>query len=76
MDLYINEQIKLEEVEKYANEIGAKLLLTSAKTDSSSFSNFLVELIKDYLDKGGGERIQSFSLDKKKKKKKNNCCKV
>ncbi len=74
MDLYVDEQIKSDEVEKYANEIGAKLLLTSAKTDSSSFSNFLEELLQDYLKKGKGERIQSFSLDKTPKKKKKNCC--
>ena len=74
MDLYVDEQIKSDEVEKYANEIGAKLLLTSAKTDSSSFSNFLEELLQDYLIKGKGERIQSFSLGKTPKKKKKNCC--
>ena len=51
MDLYVDEQIKSEEVEKYANEIWAKLLLTSAKTDSNSFSNFLQELLNDYLIK-------------------------
>ena len=74
MDLYVDEQIKSDEVEKYANEIGAKLLLTSAKTDSTSFSNFLQELLNDYLIKGGNERIKSFSLNKKQKKKKKNCC--
>jgi small GTP-binding protein len=74
MDLYVDEQIKSDEVEKYANEIGAKLLLTSAKTDSSSFSNFLEELLQDDLIKGKGEIIQSFSLDKTPKKKKKNCC--
>ena len=74
MDLYVDEQIKSDEVEKYANEIGAKLLLTSAKTDSTSFSNFLQELLNDYLIKGSKERIKSFSLNKKPTKKKKNCC--
>ena len=74
MDLYVDEQIKSDEVEKYANEIGAKLLLTSAKTDSTSFSNFLQELLNDYLIKGSNERIKSFSLNKKPTKKKKNCC--
>ena len=73
MDLYVDEQIKSDEVEKYANEIGAKLLLTSAKTDSTSFSNFLQELLNDYLIKGSNERIKSFSLNKKPTKKKK-CC--
>ena len=74
MDLYVDEQIKSDEVEKYANEIGAKLLLTSAKTDSTSFSNFLQELLNDYLIKGNNERIKSFSLNKRPTKKKKNCC--
>jgi len=74
MDLYVDEQIKSDEVEKYANEIGAKLLLTSAKTDSTSFSNFLQELLNDYLIKGSNERIKSFSLNKRPTKKKKNCC--
>ena len=74
MDLYVDEQIKSDEVEKYANEIGAKLLLTSAKTDSTSFSNFLQELLNDYLIKGSKERIKSFSLNKRPTKKKKNCC--
>ena len=66
MDLYIQEQIKSEEVEKYAQEIGA--------TDSTSFSNFLGELLQDYLNKGKGERIESFSLNKQKVIKKKKCC--
>jgi small GTP-binding protein len=74
MDLYVDEQIKSEEVEKYAQEIGAKLLLTSAKTDSTSFSNFLGELLLDYLHKGSGERIESFSLNKQNVAKKKKCC--
>jgi small GTP-binding protein len=74
MDLYVDEQIKSEEVEKYAQEIGAKLLLTSAKTDSTSFSNFLGELLQDYLHKGRGERIESFSLNKQNVAKKKKCC--
>ena len=74
MDLYVDEQIKSEEVEKYAQEIGAKLLLTSAKTDSTSFSNFLGELLLDYLHKGRGERIESFCLNKQNVAKKKKCC--
>ena len=75
MDLYVDEQVKSDEVEKYANEIGAKVLLTSAKTDSTSFSNFLGELLQDHLAKGNQERIQSFSLNQRKEvKKKKNCC--
>ena len=73
MDLYVDEQVKSEEVDKYANEIGAKVLLTSAKTDSTSFSNFLGELLQDHLAKGNMDRMESFALNKEVKKKKN-CC--
>ena len=73
MDLYVDEQVKSEEVDKYANEIGAKVLLTSAKTDSTSFSNFLGELLQDLLDKGNMDRMESFALNKEVKRKKN-CC--
>ena len=73
MDLYVDEQVKSDEVEKYANEIGAKVLLTSAKTDSTSFSNFLGELLQDLLDKGNMDRMESFALNKEVKRKKN-CC--
>ena len=73
MDLYVDEQVKSEEVDKYANEIGAKVLLTSAKTDSTSFSNFLGELLQDHLAKGNMDRMESFALNKEVKRKKN-CC--
>ena len=75
MDLYINEQISEEELEKFSKDIGAKYLLTSAKTDSTSFTKFIDELLDDFLKKNPGERIQSFSLDPKaEKKKKKACC--
>ena len=64
MDLYVNEQISEEELEKF-----------SKKTDSTSFTKFIDELLDDFLKKIPEERIQSFSLDKKAvKKKKKICC--
>ena len=76
MDLYINEQVKEEELEEYAKGIGAKYLLTSAKNDSVSFGKFMEELLKDYLKKIPGERIDSFALEPEiaKKKAKKKCC--
>lgn len=75
MDLYMDEKIKEEELEKFAKSIDAKWLLTSAKNEAHSFIEFVRELIKDYLKLIPGERIESFSLDKKKiKKKKKKCC--
>ena len=74
MDLYDNEEVKGDEVDKYAESIGAKVLLTSAKRDSESFCNFIGELLEDYLLKDKGERIDSFALAKDNIIKKKNCC--
>ena len=77
MDLYYNEQVKENELEEYANKIGAKFLLTSAKNDPDSIGIFIGDLLDDYLSKDKGDRIQSFVLNKeqiKKDKKKKKCC--
>ena len=74
MDLYDKEQVKGDEADKYAESIGAKVLLTSAKRDSESFSNFVGGLLEDYLSKGKAERIDSFVLDKPVVNKKKSCC--
>ena len=77
MDLYYNEQVKENELEEYANKIGAKFLLTSAKNDPDSIGIFIGDLLDDYLSKDKGDRIQSFVLNKeqiKKEKKKKKCC--
>ena len=76
MDLYYNEQVKENELEEYANKIGAKFLLTSAKNDPDSIGRFIGDLLDDYLSKDKGNRIQSFVLNKEqiKKEKKKKCC--
>ena len=50
-DLYLSTEVTEEEAKKYANSIGAKLKLVSAKTDIKSFNDFLKELLLDYLKK-------------------------
>ena len=76
MDLYYNEQVKENELGEYANKIGAKFLLTSAKNDPDSIGRFIGDLLDDYLSKDKGDRIQSFVLNKEqiKKEKKKKCC--
>ena len=75
MDLILEEQVSEDELIKFAKSINAKHLLTSAKIDAPSFIQFTEELIVDYLQKGHGERIDSFSLYSVKDiKKKKNCC--
>ena len=50
-DLYLNEKVTEAEGKNYAESIGAKFLLTSAKTDPKSFSQFLQDLLIEYLNK-------------------------
>ena len=75
MDLYENEEVKDNELEEYAKKIGAKYLLTSAKTDSESIGIFIGELLNDYLSKGQTDRVQSIALNHKPDPKdKQKCC--
>ena len=77
MDLYDQEEVKADEADKYAKSIGAKVLITSAMQDPNSFSNFIGELLDDYLLKDKGQRRKSFYLNKNNNNKANNnknCC--
>ena len=47
-DLFTKEEVSEEEAMKYAQSIGARWALTSAKTDRESFLTFIEDLIKDY----------------------------
>ena len=53
-DLYMNEQVPEEEGRKFAELIGAKFSLTSAKEDPESINKFLDALLDEYLKKNGG----------------------
>ena len=68
-DLYHNEKVKEEEGEEYSNSIEAKFLLTSAKNDHKSFSNFIEELVDDYIEKGIEQRPESIVINRIPKKK-------
>ena len=76
----IPEQVKKKEGEEYAKSIGAFFLQTSAKNDKEGFSNFVNELVKEYLFKNnlnGWEIVSKeneiFSLENKSyKPNKNN----
>ena len=52
-DLFMEEDVNEEEVKNFANELGAKFKLVSAKDDPLGFSNFLEELLNEYLKKKG-----------------------
>ena len=70
MDLYEKEEVDKSDLIDYADKIGAKYLLTSAKSDSVSIGKFLETLLSDFLAKNKEKRKESFYLDEKNKKKK------
>ena len=75
IDLYDKEEVNEDEAEAFAKKIGAKYLLTSAKTDSQSFIKFIEEISYDYIRKNyGEERIESIVIKKGHKKKHAGCC--
>ena len=75
-DLYMKEQVNEEEGRKYAEEIGAKFIYTSAKLDAKNFKMFLEELIKDYVKNYDLQKDVDIKIKKKKNKEKNKkkCC--
>jgi len=79
MDLYLKEEVKTEEGEKFAESIGAHFLEYSAKTEGpTKFDEFLVELINEYLvfrkNNGGKGNISLTRESVIGKKKKKDCC--
>ena len=76
IDLYYEEKVKEEEGDEYANSIGAKFLITSAKNDSKSFSIFIEQILEDYLGRGLDEsdRIESIVINREPKKRFGGCC--
>ena len=76
-DLYLNEKVKEEEGEAFANSIGAKFLVTSAKDDPKSFSKFVEQLAEEYigLSKDDNQRIESIMINRNNhEKKRERCC--
>ena len=73
-DLFDKEEVKDDEGEAYANSIGAKFLLTSAKTDNLAFTQFIEELLGDYIKKNKGQREESVVIKKAQKTKHSGCC--
>ena len=70
MDLYEREEVDKSDLIDYADKIGAKYLLTSAKADSVSIGKFLETLLSDIVAKNKEKIKENFYLDKKNKKKK------
>ena len=90
IDKCIEEKVTPEEGEEYANSIGARFIVTSAKTEGpKKFEELLTLLLGDYLKKIGkhesneqeveNKQSKKFGLKKDKKKpdevkKKKKCC--
>ena len=49
-DLFLEEKISEEECQKYAKEINAKFVYTSAKMDKTGFTRFLKILLTDFVE--------------------------
>ena len=77
-DLFLKEQVQEIDASNYAEEIGAKFSLASAKNNKEGISDFLELLLDDYL--GNKKQIDintSFELKKEnynKRKTKLKCC--
>ena len=78
LDLFLKEQVQEIDASNYAEEIGAKFSLASAKNNKEGISDFLELLLDDYL--GNIKQIDintSFELKKEnynKRKTKIICC--
>ncbi len=74
-DLYTKEQVKEEEIEKYAQEKKAPFKYTSALTPSS-FEIFLQKQVEAYIKKTEGivENVGGKKLNAKKDNKSKKCC--
>ena len=80
-DLYMKEKVKEIEGKNFADSVGAKFRLVSAKVDPQGFIDFLSELLDEFLQKNGiivENEINynnKFKVnDKNKTKKKENIC--
>ena len=83
-DLYEDQAISEQTINKKAEEMQVKYKITSAATDAVGFKDFLDELLTDYINKYNPQEIEkpnSFKISEDKegeegtdKKKKKNCC--
>ena len=75
-DLFKQEQVPDIDASNYAEEIGAKFALTSAKKNKEGFSSYLEELLDDYIESKKQISLDaSFEINKDKhKKRKLKCC--
>ena len=79
-DLYLKEEVPEKDGQDFANKIGAKFKLVSAKVDPNGFIAFLEELLEEYLRQNGIIVINeknNFKIKEEKNNKNNkkkSCC--
>ena len=75
-DLFIKEEVNEAQGKEFAKEKNAKFKLSSAKEDPVSFTNFLEEIFKEFIDNNKDflERKKGTSLSVPGDKKKKKCC--
>ena len=81
-DLYLEAKITEEEAKKFAESKNYLFKLVSAKTDPKGFSEFLLELVKEYknkLDNPTNKRRKSIKLEQipnlnQNEESKKKCC--
>ena len=64
-DLYLEEEVNEEEANNYATSLNAKFRLTSAKREPAGFSQFLEELLKDYINIYENKNVKEEKEEKK-----------
>ena len=77
IDLYLDEEVKENEGQEYSDSIGAKFRLTSAKNNPHEFSQFIEEMLEEYLKNNKDENRKESIIIKKGDKQKENrrgCC--
>jgi small GTP-binding protein len=71
-DLFEKEEVSQEQGKEFAEKINAQYALTSAKENKERFWDFLISLIRQYLEKNDGNNIEkkiSIKSNSYKKKK-------
>ena len=77
IDLYLEEQVKESEGKEYADSIGAKFKLTSAKNSPKEISEFIEEMLDIYLNKNkdkSNNRKETIKIKKMPTKEKGGSC--
>ena len=72
-DLFLKSEVDEKEAKKFADSKGYKFKLVSAFNDPKSFEDILLELAKDYVEKGGDGK-KGLKLGDEEKHEKKNCC--